>query len=108
MKFTFFRLPSVRKFDYKPRYFDPEKEKREARKREILGDSYSSATESSTAHAFRIKGAMSQKHKNYTEIAKKESKRSNLRLIIIIIILSAIAYYLYYSSGEWLNLMLHK
>lgn len=34
----FFYTPKPRKFDYRPRYYDPEKEAREARRRELLGD----------------------------------------------------------------------
>lgn len=34
----FFYTPKPRQFDYKPRYYDPEKEAREQRRRELLGD----------------------------------------------------------------------
>ena len=34
----FFYTPKPRQFDYKPRYYDPEKEAREQRRRELLGE----------------------------------------------------------------------
>lgn len=34
----FFYTPKPRQFDYRPRYYDPEKEAREARRKELLGE----------------------------------------------------------------------
>lgn len=34
----FFYTPKPRRFEYKPRYYDPEKEAREQRRKELLGD----------------------------------------------------------------------
>ena len=39
------RTRKPRQFEYKPRYFDPEQEAREARKREVLGADYQKAYE---------------------------------------------------------------
>lgn len=38
--FPFFRQNKPRQFDYRPRFFDPEAEAREKRKREVLGENY--------------------------------------------------------------------
>lgn len=37
LKFTAFSTKKPRQFEYKPRFYDPEKEAREKRKRELLG-----------------------------------------------------------------------
>lgn len=112
MKFSLFRLPAVRKFDYKPIYFDPEKELREQRRRALLDINYDKETsigkDNTGSYTSTIKGAMRRKHQLYTEVARKEKQKSNIRLAIIALILSAIAYYLYTSSGEWHNLMLKR
>ena len=34
----FFYTPKPRKFEYKPRYYDPEQEAREQRRKELLGE----------------------------------------------------------------------
>jgi hypothetical protein len=38
MKIVFFRRPKPKKFDYRPRYWDPEAEEFEKRKRQLDGD----------------------------------------------------------------------
>ncbi len=38
LKLSFFKTPKPRQFEYRPRYYDPEKEAREERRRELLGD----------------------------------------------------------------------
>lgn len=37
MKFVFFKRPKPKQFDYKPRYWDPEEEEFQKRKRELDG-----------------------------------------------------------------------
>lgn len=39
MKFIFFHQPAIRRYNYKPLYFDPEKE-HEKRKRKVLGKDF--------------------------------------------------------------------
>lgn len=104
MKFIFFHQPAIRKYNYKPLYFDPVKEEHEKRKRMVLGKEFVDKEIDGRGHASRIKGAMKQKHISFADLARKEQRKSTLRLLAIIGILSIIAYYLYVSSAEWLML----
>ncbi len=108
MKFSLFRLPKMRQFEYKPLYFDPEKERREKRRRTLLGKEFEEENTIDGGHASRIKGAMRTKHTNFANQVRKENKTSNLRLIIIVAILTFIAYYLYQSSGAWFEVISNK
>lgn len=108
MKFSLFRLPKMRQFDYKPLYFDPEKERREQRKRELRGIGKEEDIDFTKGHASRIKGAMKTKHAQFADQMRKENKTTNIRLIIIGIVLSFIAYYLYQSSGAWFDAMMNR
>ena len=45
MKIVFFKRPKHKQFNYKPRYWDPEKEEFERRKRELDGDQPPRSTE---------------------------------------------------------------
>jgi len=47
MKIVFFKRPKPKSFDYKPRYWDPEAEEFERRKRELDGDGNDDKTEHS-------------------------------------------------------------
>lgn len=97
----------MRQFDYKPLYFDPEKERREKRKRELFAADYQEDETYNSGHASRIKGAMRTKHAQFADQIRKDNKTSNLRLIFIAIALSFVAYYLYHSSGAWFDALLN-
>lgn len=105
MKFIFFHQPAIRKFNYKPLYFDPAKEELEKRRRTVLGKEEMIEEAKMGTHASRIKGAMKHKHISFAELAKKEQKKSTIRVVVIIVILSLIAYYLYSTSSEWLSII---
>ena len=104
MKFIFFHQPAIRRYNYKPLYFVPEKEEHEKRKRKVLGKDFVDNENDQANHASRIRGTMKQKHISFADLARKEQRKSNLRLLAIIAVLSIIAYYLYSSSAEWLML----
>ena len=109
MRLTLFKLPKVRQFDYKPLYFNPEKERRAKRLKELLGEEEVKKDDFLEGnHSARMKGAMRKKHQNYGEVLRKENQKSNLRLLAIIILLSILALYLYNSSGAWFDAMMHR
>ena len=53
---AFLFKPKPRGFNYKPRYYDPEAEEREDRKRVVLGDKYRSPAQRAREEAARDSG----------------------------------------------------
>ncbi len=96
--FSIFKAPEYRKFNFKTRYYNADKEELmqrvEQAKREVGA---SNAINNEGEYVQNIKGRM----KNYIDkpirpIRKRAERISNMRLFVIIVILSAIAYYLLY------------
>ena len=89
----FIKLPRHKQFNYSPRYWDPEKEEREERIRQIkleMGINVPSDPNRTTIKrgSFRQAG---QKAK------VKASRSSNIRLLIILAVLFILAYLLFYA-----------
>ena len=107
MKITFFKLPDHRRFNYSPRYLDPDQEKQKERQRRIR-EEMGMPVEEETGRGYsdRIRGSMRRKIKAHFEVTRKERKKSNLRLIIILIVLMVLFYYLLNSAREWYELLL--
>lgn len=88
------KLPSLfkpvyyKRFNYKPRYFDEEKEKREERKREL--ENINSADRKNFREYARTKWAKER---------KTERKQSNTRLVTIILVLFLVAYLLFRNAS---------
>ncbi len=107
MKFTFFKLPDHRRFNYTPLYFDPEQEKRKEREKRIKEEmGVAVEEEKGRGYADRIRGGMRRKIKSHFEVTRTERKKSNLRLVIILIVLMVLFYYLLNSAREWYDLLL--
>ena len=88
----FVKLPTHRRFNYSPRYWDPEKEEREVRIRQIkqeFGVEMKLDPNRSTITRGSIRQA-SQK------VKVKASKTANIRLAIILAVLLLLAYLLFY------------
>ena len=88
----FIKLPGHKQFNYNPRYWDPEKEAREERIRQIkleMGIEVPSDPNRTTIRrgSFRT---VAQKHK------LKASRSSNIRLLVILAVLMFLAYLLFY------------
>lgn len=100
--FTFFNNRKVRQFEYRPRYYDPEKEEREQRKRMLLGDDYKESYEEDTDGAqkqeYRPGQYIHQLHIRRGLIARRDqsSKKQarSLRMIIFLILLIAMGFWL--------------
>lgn len=87
----FFKIPSHRQFNYQPLYFDPEKEEREQRNKDIKKEL--GIKEEGEAYSPGIRrGAM----KSYFKANKRSTRNSNLRLVLIVFFLLFVAYYLLY------------
>ena len=83
-----FKLPEYRKFNYRPFYYNPEKEEREARLRKLQLETDNKPEGQFTPSIQR--GAM----RAYFKRSEKSVKQSNIRLIIIIFFLLLISYFL--------------
>lgn len=86
---SLFKIPGHRTFTYRPRYYDPEKEEREERNREIMREmGISSQKEGEYKPSIR-RGSM----KGYFhQHSRKARNQSNIRLVIIIIFLLIVSY----------------
>ena len=88
MKFFFFKTTKPKAFEYKPLYYDPEKEKRELRKKELgLADS--------ADHKSFFRGELKSKWKRSGPDDKKSSKR---RTIIYLVLLLITIYYVFFTD----------
>lgn len=88
----FFKLKEPNRFNYRPLYWDPEKEAREDRIRRIkaeLGQEVSFSKSSSTITRGSFRQYSSGKN-------RKAGRESNLRLVIIATVLFLLAYILFY------------
>ena len=88
----FFKVKEPNRFDYKPLYWDPEKEEREERVRRIKAElgqeiSFSKTSSAITRGSFRQYSSKSR---------RKAGRESNIRLIVIAAALMLLAYILFY------------
>jgi hypothetical protein len=89
----FIKLPGYKRFEYSPRYWDPEKEAREERIRQIkqeMGIEVPSDPNRSTIR----RGSFRQTHRK-TKV--RASRSSNIRLVVILAVLFFLAYLLFFS-----------
>lgn len=103
MRFTLFKIPSHRKFDYSPLYYDEAKEERKERERRIREEMGLTPAEGEKEPSIedRIRGKMNRRIKTHFEVTRQARRTSTLRLIIILIALFALFYYLLMASREW-------
>ena len=95
--FRFFRTPKPQRFEYKPRFYDPEKEELMDRVRnaEQQGDFSAENMKS------RISGGFRRKTGGYStdrQFRSQQVKRSNYRLLIIVAFLIFMGYILFSSN----------
>jgi hypothetical protein len=77
-----------RRFDYIPRYYDPDKEELESRLRRYKRTEGSDAELSKA----RIRGGFRRKYSNANEYARQSRRRSNMVLLATIILLLLLSY----------------
>ncbi|MDD4150020.1 MAG: hypothetical protein PHE33_08320 [Bacteroidales bacterium] len=90
---SFFRLPEYNVFDYKPRFYDPEKEERAERRREIRnirGKTEIDIKDDEYKPGTTIKGSFRPKMPRRAY----RSRSSKLRLFVIMAVLFFLAYIL--------------
>ncbi|MEG0796312.1 MAG: hypothetical protein RR397_07430 [Odoribacter sp.] len=98
--FLLFKKPEYRKFNLQPRYWDPEKEKREEREKRIRAEL--GLKDENDPYMPNIEGKFRQEYK------KRKSERSglnssySLRLFMILIMLFLAAFYVFIKNPEGL------
>lgn len=102
MRFKFFHAPKPRQFDYIPRYYSPEKEEREERKKTVLGENYKDAYENEGEKKEYEPGQfVNQVRIRRGIIADRErvekKRMRTLRALVFLILLIAIGYWLVVS-----------
>lgn len=91
MAISFIKLPGHKRFEYTPRYWDPEKEDREERIREIKREMGVEVPFDSNRSTTIRRGSFRQRQKQKT----KATRASNIRLIVILAVLFIIAYLIF-------------
>ena len=90
-----FKVPKHKEFNYRPIYFDPEKEEREERIKRIKAEMGVKDESGETKYKPGIvRGQMRGNYRQY----RKARRQSNVRLIVILLTLFALAYYLIYNN----------
>lgn len=96
MKFVFFKLPRHKQFSYRPRYWDPEAEEFERRKRLLDGDGSVSKTDRSSGEDLRsqIENRWRRRH------APENVGRSNpwMKLFIYVLIIFFSVYFIFFTG----------
>ena len=100
MALRFFPLPQARKFNFKPRYYDPDLEERRERESRIkaeLGvpDEHNTDVNSSTYRP-HIKGQFRKAMRRESKTSLEVRRKSNQRLVLIIAILAILFYFVFY------------
>ena len=88
----FFKLPGYKRFEYAPRYWDPEEEEREERIRQIkqeMGVELPSGPSRTT-----IKRGSFRQVRQKAKV--KASRNANIRLVVILAVLLFLAYLLFF------------
>lgn len=96
MKIVFFKRPKPKQFDYKPRYWDPEEEEFQRRKRELDGDDNDDKTEGHSREELRSQINTQWRRRHTPE----EGGRSNnmMKLFIYALIIFFGIYFIFFTG----------
>ncbi|MBN2174770.1 MAG: hypothetical protein JW731_11610 [Bacteroidales bacterium] len=88
MKIVFFRIPKPKQFNYPPRYYDEEKERRELRKRELglTGDGNMD---------FRSQVGTSWRRLRQSNHSRQ--KKANMSVLIYLLIAAMLIYFIFFT-----------
>ncbi|MFW5656217.1 MAG: hypothetical protein ACOCXS_00920 [Bacteroidota bacterium] len=91
-----FKIPRHRQFNYRPIYYNAEKEELQERIKKIEQE-YGKKQESKVGKEYRPSIRRGIMRGNYRQVTKAK-RQSNIRLIVILLVLFALAYYIFYSQ----------
>ena len=97
---SFFHTPKPKHFNFRPRFYDPDKEDLELREQKIK-EELGIATEKKydgTSHRDRIRGSFRNQGRTQSKTSEEARRAQNTRLILMIIIFALIFYLVFYSD----------
>lgn len=97
---NFFHTPKPKQFNFRPRFYDPEKEEfeqREQRIKEELGIA-TEKTFDGKSYRERIRGSFRHQGGSNSKTSYEARRSQNTRLIIMIVVLALIFYFVFYSD----------
>lgn len=105
MQFPFFHNQKPRKYYHRPIYWDPKKEEiseavAEAKKKNEKEEKFQPTLKRGS---FR-RAKFDNQEVDRSEQVQKQRKAANIRFLIIVIALFALAFFLFYSSSDYLYL----
>ena len=100
MLFGLFKQPEYRKFNLKPRYWDPEKEERELRERRIKAEL--GIKDDNEEYVPTIQGQFRQEYKKRKMARDSNSPIRSIRIFMILLFLLVAAFYIYIKHPETL------
>ncbi len=91
-----FSLPEHKVFEYKPLFYDPEKERLEQRRKELGLDEDTSGL--AGTGALLRSGAMRSQHSKFLQEREDGRRKQRVRTLVLVIILCVIFYLVYQGS----------
>lgn len=88
IKFTLFKTSKPRQFEYRPRYYDPEKEAREERRRELLGDRAESPNEQYRPGDYIRRNMQARNRIEASKERNRKMRSTPIRLLIMVVLLA--------------------
>lgn len=88
IKFTAFRTQKPRQFQYIPRFYDPERERREERRRELLGYGAEPIVEGEYTPGQYIRRNVAVRRGTDKSLHKRHNPSRPLRLVIFMVLLA--------------------
>ena len=96
--FGLFKKPEYRRFNLKPRYWDPEKEERELREKRIKAEL--GIKDDDDKYIPNIQGQFRQEFERRKRARNSIMPMRTIRLFMILILLFLAAFYLYIKNSE--------
>jgi len=97
---SFFHTPKPKHFNFRPRFYDPDKEDLELREQKIK-EELGIATDKKydgKSHRDRIRGSFRNQGRTPSKTSEDARRAQNTRLILMIIIFALIFYLVFYSD----------
>ena len=101
MKFRLNKLPRHANFEYRPRFYDPDKEQRERRRADYSEGDVAATLKSQIARGFDRRSGRTSQFAFRTQ-RSQQSAASNRRLLVIIAAMAIAAYFVLESNVEGL------
>ena len=96
IKFTFFKTPKPRQFQYQPRFYDPEKEARDERRKELLGDRAEDPADGEYKPGDYIRRHMGARRRIEVNHERNRKMRARpVRLLIMLALIGAVLWWIF-------------